>query len=195
LRYDNRSVTCGPREIGYRIEGEGASKVVLLHGLNSHSGTWRKTFPRISLEATVVAPSLPGNLGKATSELAELYSDQVSAVCADAGVSGAVVVGNSMGGWVAMRLVSKHRSLVSRIVLEDTAGTGSEDELALESAQIPALIVWGGTDGVFPVGMGREIHSRLSKSELHVVAGAGHVPHWEAPDEFNRVLGEFLRRR
>ncbi len=137
MNYDNRSVTCGPREIGYRIEGEGASKVVLLHGLNSHSGTWRKTFPSISLVATVVAPSLPANMGRATSELAELYAEQVGVVCADAGISRATVVGNSMGGWVAMRLVSKHAALVSRIVLEDTAGSGSEDEGAVERRAYP----------------------------------------------------------
>src|ERR1700733_12692564 len=106
LIYDNRSVSVGSVRIGYRIEGEGARKILLLHGLNSHSGTWRKNISALARDATVVAPSLPPHKGGGTPELAGLYADQVSAVCADAGIEGAEVVGNSMGGWVAMRLLS-----------------------------------------------------------------------------------------
>ena len=194
MNYDNRSVSSGSLELGYRIEGEGPLKVLLLHGLRSHSGTWRRVIPGLSRAATVVAPSLPSRTGDATSELAELYTEQVSAVCAHAGISHAVVVGNSMGGWVAMRLLSKHRNLVSRIVLEDTAGADSDDVARVERAQIPALIVWGVSDAVLPVSSGRELHTRLPRSELRVIAGAGHVPHWETPEAFSGVLGEFLRR-
>jgi pimeloyl-ACP methyl ester carboxylesterase len=168
---------------------------LLLHGLRSHSGTWRRVIPGLSRAATVVAPSLPSRTGDATSELAELYTEQVSAVCAHAGLSHAVVVGNSMGGWVAMRLLSKHRNLVSRIVLEDTAGSDSEDVRTLERSQIAVLIVWGESDGILPVTSGRELHSRLPRSELRVISGAGHVPHWETPEAFSGVLGEFLGRR
>jgi pimeloyl-ACP methyl ester carboxylesterase len=194
LNYDNRSVSIGPLELGYRIEGEGPLTVLLLHGLRSHSGTWRRIIPGLSKDATVVAPSLPSRMGDATPELAELYTLQVSAVCADSGVSRAVVVGNSMGGWVAMRLLTKHRNLVSAVVLEDTAGSGSEEARALERSRIPVLILWGESDTVLPVSLGRELHSRLSRSELRVIRGAGHVPHWETPEAFSGVLREFLGR-
>jgi pimeloyl-ACP methyl ester carboxylesterase len=100
-----------------------------------------------------------------------------------------------MGGWVAMRLLSKHRGLVSRVVLEDTAGSDSADVGTLERSQIPVLIVWGESDGVLPVSSATELHSRLPRSELRVIAGAGHVPHWETPEAFIGVLGEFLGRR
>ena len=194
MNYDNRSVSLGPLELGYRVEGEGPPKVLLLHGLRSHSGTWRRIVPGLSREATVVVPSLPSSIGDATPELAELYAEQVSAVCSDSGVSDAVVVGNSMGGWVAMRLLAKHRNLVSRRVLEDSAGADSDEVARVEGARIPVLIVWGESDDVLPVRLGRELHSKLSRSELRVIAGAGHVPHWETPEAFSRVLGEFLRR-
>jgi pimeloyl-ACP methyl ester carboxylesterase len=196
LNYDNRSVSFGSVRLGYRVEGEGARKIVLLHGLNSHSGTWRKNIPALARDATVVAPSLPPNRsGAATSELAGLYADQVSAVCADAGIERAEVVGNSMGGWVAMRLLSVRRELVSRIVLEDTAGSSSDEVQALEASAIPVLIVWGGSDRLLPVSAGLELHSRLPGSELRVIPGAGHVPHWETPEEFNGAVGPFLRGR
>jgi pimeloyl-ACP methyl ester carboxylesterase len=196
LNYDNRSVSLGSVRLGYRVEGEGARKILLLHGLNSHSGTWRKNIAALARDATVVAPSLPPDRsGQATSELAGLYADEVSAVCADAGIEGAEVVGNSMGGWVAMRLLSVHRELVSRIVLEDTAGSGSDDVQALEAAAVPVLIVWGESDELLPVSAGRELHSRLPGSELRIIRNAGHVPHWETPEEFNSTVGAFLRGR
>ncbi|MDA4112552.1 MAG: alpha/beta hydrolase [Thaumarchaeota archaeon] len=196
MNYDNRSISFGSVHLGYRVEGEGARKIVLLHGLNSHSGTWRKNISALARDSTVVAPSLPPNRsGEATSELAGLYADHVSAVCADAGIEGAAVVGNSMGGWVAMRLLSVHRELVSRVVLEDTAGSGSDDVRVLEASAIPVLIVWGGSDLLLPVSAGLELHSRLSGSELRVIPNAGHVPHWETPEEFNGAVGTFLRQR
>ena len=64
--YDNRSVSVGSASIGYRIEGEGARKILLLHGLNSHSGTWRKNISALARDATVVAPSLPPHRGGGT---------------------------------------------------------------------------------------------------------------------------------
>jgi pimeloyl-ACP methyl ester carboxylesterase len=195
LNYDNRSVSVGSANLGYRVEGEGTRKILLLHGLNSHSGTWRKNISALARDATVVAPSLPPNKGKITPELAGLYADQVSAICADAGVEGAAVVGNSMGGWVAMRLLSLHRELVSRVVLEDAAGSESADDVrALETAKVPVLIVWGRLDELIPVSSGQELHSRLPGSELRIIPDAGHVPHWETPEEFNGIVGAFLRR-
>lgn len=196
MNYDNRSVSVGSVRLGYRIEGEGSRKILLLHGLNSHSGTWRKNISSLAQDATVVAPSLPPSQGRGIPELAGLYADHVSAICADAGIGGAEVVGNSMGGWVAMRLLSMHRELVSRVVLEDAAGSESPDDVrALEAARVPVLIVWGERDGLIPVSAGRELHSRLPGSELHIIPNAGHVPHWETPEEFNGVVGTFLRGR
>ena len=194
MNYDNRSVSVGSLRVGYRVEGHGGRKMLLLHGLNSHSGTWRKCFAALAREATVVAPSLPANLGDPTSDLADEYADLVYSVCEDSGIKGATVVGNSMGGWVAMRLLSRHGEAVSRIVLEDTAGSTSEDVTVVERAQLPVLIVWGDSDRLLPVAMGRSLHSRLSRSELRIISGGGHVPHWETPEEFTGAVAGFVHR-
>jgi pimeloyl-ACP methyl ester carboxylesterase len=176
------------------VEGAGSEIVILLHGLNSHSGTWRKVLPALARHATVIAPSLPSHQGRGSPELAARYAELVSALCASMKIRSASVVGNSMGGWVAMRLVSRDRSFASRIVLEDTTGAGSEDVWAVERAGVPVLIVWGELDGMLPAANGRELHSRLSKSRFSVLPGAGHVPHWERPDEFLNLVGDFLNR-
>jgi pimeloyl-ACP methyl ester carboxylesterase len=193
LNYDNRSLAIGSTSLAYRVEGDGELKIILLHGLNSHSGTWRKCLPELALRAKVVAPSLPPHKGKASPELAGRYAELVSALCEEAEIKNAVVIGNSMGGWVAMRLASVDRRLVSRIVLEDSAGVESEDVAAVAKAGIPVLIVWGESDAVLPLGNGRKLHSKLSKSVMSVLTGTGHVPHWERPDEFVRVIEDFVR--
>lgn len=194
MNYDNMVVSAGSVRLGYRLEGSGERGIIMLHGLNAHSGTWKKCLPVLSREGKVVAPSLPPHRGRANSDLADRYADLVSEVCEDAGINGAVVVGNSMGGWVAMRLLSRHRRLVSSLVLEDTAGAREEDVDVVVRARIPVLIIWGREDGVLPVSLGADLHKKLPGSELRVIGGAQHVPHWERPEEFNSAVVGFLRR-
>ena len=93
-----------------------------------------------------------------------------------------------------MRLASRGRWTVSRLVLEDTAGTLSENPRALAGIRIPVMIVWGEEDDVITLREGRQLHSLLAGAELKVVQGAKHVPHWEKPDAFNELLVDFLVR-
>jgi pimeloyl-ACP methyl ester carboxylesterase len=195
VNYDNRTVPVGATELRYRTEGEGDLKILLLHGLNSHSGTWRKTFPAFASRYSVFAPSLPPHVGQVSAALVEEYSGYVGEMSRKLDITDATVIGNSMGGWIGMRLASLHREAVSRLVLEDTAGARSEDAKALEHAGIPALIIWGETDDVLPVSEGRDLHSRLIGSQLKIIHGAGHVPHWQEPDVFNGLVTDFLQRR
>ncbi|MDA4136957.1 MAG: alpha/beta hydrolase [Thaumarchaeota archaeon] len=194
MNYDNRTVPVGAAELGYRTEGEGDRKILLLHGLNSHSGTWRKTFPAFASRYSVFAPSLPPHIGEVSAALVEEYSGYVGEMSRKLGITDATVIGNSMGGWIGMRLASLHAGIVSRLVLEDTAGSRSEDAKALEDAGIPTLIIWGEADDILPVSEARGLHSRLAGSQLKVVHGAGHVPHWEEPDVFNGLVTDFLQR-
>lgn len=192
--YDNRTVSLGTLELRYRVEGEGERRILLIHGLNSHSGTWRHTIPAFAREYRVFAPSLPSHSGEVTWALVEEYSGYVSEMSRKLEITDAAVIGSSMGGWIAMRLARLSKGIASTLVLEDTAGTRSEDALALKGSGIPTLIVWGERDDILPVSEGRDLHSRLAGSELEVVRGARHVPHWENPEEFNRTVADFLRR-
>jgi pimeloyl-ACP methyl ester carboxylesterase len=193
MNYDNGVARVGPAEFGYRAEGAGEQKILLLHGGNSHSGTWRKTFPALVHRYSVVAPSLPPHTGEVSAALVERYSGYVEAISRQLGITNATVIGNSMVGWIGMRLVSLGGGIVSRLVLEDTAGAKSEEAKSLEGTSTPVLIVWGEDDDILPVSDGRGLHSRLSGSELKVVQGARHVPHWEEPDVFNRLVADFLQ--
>jgi pimeloyl-ACP methyl ester carboxylesterase len=193
LNYDNGVISAGDLELTYREEGEGEHNVLLLHGLNAHSGTWRKTFPALTDRYRVFALSFPPNMeGSASDALVERYADCARLMCDRLGITTTAIIGNSIGGWTAMRLAAGGRVKVSRLILEDTAGSDSVDARWLEKSGTPTLIIWGENDDVTPIHEGRDLHSRLSGSRLEVISKANHVPHWEEPDVFNRLVTEFL---
>lgn len=55
------------------------------------------------------------------------------------------------------------------------------------------LLVWGEADPVFPAGDGRRLLDILPAARLHIVAGAGHLAHEEAPDEVAAAIVDFLK--
>lgn len=194
MNFDNGYSSLASTTIGYRLEGDGPFAVVLLHGLNSHSGTWRKTIPELSGLCRVLAPSLPVHRGGVSESLAASYADIVQALMDELGMRRAVLVGSSMGGWTAMRVAASRPGLASALLLEDTAGARSLESESLARGSEPVSIVWGEDDRTIPLSEGRLLHSRIERSELHVVRGAEHVPHWERPSDFNSLLVEFVRR-
>ncbi|MGW1001129.1 alpha/beta fold hydrolase [Streptomyces sp. NPDC002520] len=56
----------------------------------------------------------------------------------------------------------------------------------------PALLVVGADDTYTPVADAEAMHRALPYSRLHVVDRAAHMPNLERPEEFGKVLAEFL---
>jgi pimeloyl-ACP methyl ester carboxylesterase len=67
--------------------------------------------------------------------------------------------------------------------------------MAVERVQAPTLLVWGTRDGAVDVGSAQVLLRKLPGSELAIIEGAGHLPFEETPEEFNRLVLEFLDRR
>ncbi len=57
---------------------------------------------------------------------------------------------------------------------------------------MPALIVWGKSDGVIAPPYADEFASRLVDSRVAMIDAAGHLPHLEQPDAVIGVVREFL---
>lgn len=66
--------------------------------------------------------------------------------------------------------------------------------VAVELISVPALVIHGDEDRVVPVANGRLLAERMPAAELVVLAGRGHVPMLEAPEELSRVVCAFLDR-
>ena len=57
----------------------------------------------------------------------------------------------------------------------------------------PTLIIYGEKDAITPPEIGREIHKGVRGSRFEIIPGAGHMPPVEKPEEFSRLLHDFLR--
>ena len=62
----------------------------------------------------------------------------------------------------------------------------------LRDLPIPLLAVWGEEDLVIPPVKAEEVRRALPGSVVHVLPECGHWPHMEKPEEFNRILTDFL---
>src|SRR5437899_5348252 len=113
------------------------------------------------------------------------------------------LVAQSMGGVIAARIALSHPQLVRRLVLTVTSGGidmaafGASDwrpdyrksfpnaaewiyeprtaaPLPLERIATPTLLIWGDSDPISPVAVGKHLESRLPNAVLHVLPGGDH---------------------
>ena len=59
-------------------------------------------------------------------------------------------------------------------------------------AGIPTLLVWGSKDRVVDLRSAEIMAQRLPGVRVAVMKGAGHLPYEENPEEFSRIVREFL---
>lgn len=86
------------------------------------------------------------------------------------------------------------RNKAIRIVA--TAKSAVRHNLAdkLHQIEAPTLLIWGKQDNVTPPFVGEKFHELIENSQLELVDECGHAPMMELPEEFNRILEEFLQR-
>jgi Predicted hydrolases or acyltransferases (alpha/beta hydrolase superfamily) len=65
----------------------------------------------------------------------------------------------------------------------------------LPKLNTPTCIIWGKNDKVTPPEVAEEFHKLLPDSELFWVDKCGHAPMMENPEEFNRLLESWLKKR
>jgi len=109
--------------------------VVLLHGgpgSFDHS-YFKPDFGRLSKAAQVVYVDLPGHgrsdWGDPASWSFEACADDVRAFCDEVGIAGPVVLGHSLGGFVAMVYAARHPAHPSALVLQSTLARFDLDRL------------------------------------------------------------------
>ena len=75
----------------------------------------------------------------------------------------------------------------------DAAGqrVSARDRLYLAQL-IPSMLVWGSRDPIIPVAHGEYAHEVMPGSRLEVFDGVGHFPQLQRPEQFARVLLDFL---
>jgi pimeloyl-ACP methyl ester carboxylesterase len=141
--FDKAEVVLHGHRVVYRVCGDldSARPVLLLvHGMASSSATWTHVLPKLAAYATVVAPDLPGHgesdkprqdysLGAQANALRDLM------VCLD--IERATIVGQSLGGGVAMQFAYQHPQRCERLVLVASGGLGTEVSWLLRAMTLP----------------------------------------------------------
>jgi pimeloyl-ACP methyl ester carboxylesterase len=62
----------------------------------------------------------------------------------------------------------------------------------LHRITLPALIVWGAEDAIFPAAQAHAFAGAIAGSRVAIIPGAGHLPHIEAPQAFTTAVAGFL---
>jgi pimeloyl-ACP methyl ester carboxylesterase len=110
----------------YWIGGaRGAKTLVLLHGVNDQAGTWQAVVPLLKSDFQLIIPDLAGHGESAPKTGVITFATMLERLqkIVDSEAAGKVtLVGNSMGGWIAMLYALDHPDNVERLVLEDSSG-------------------------------------------------------------------------
>ncbi|MEE2937586.1 MAG: alpha/beta hydrolase [Planctomycetota bacterium] len=81
----------------------------------------------------------------------------------------------------------------ARFILRVSRATRDRSvEHELDSLQLPTLIIWGANDEITPPSTAEEFHRRIPNAQLEFIDECGHAPSWEQPEEFARLLENFL---
>jgi pimeloyl-ACP methyl ester carboxylesterase len=113
------------KELGGTVYWEaGRGEVlVLVHGANDQAGTWFTVAPALAKAHRVIVPDLAGHGESAPTEgpiPISLILARLEAVVGDA--RNVTLVGNSLGGWMALLYAHAHPSQITRLVLEASGG-------------------------------------------------------------------------
>ncbi len=146
--------------VAYRDVGDGDETLLLLHGMAGSSDTWRAVMPQLSKRYRVIAPDLLGH-GQSAKPRGDYSLGAFAAWLRDLldelGVTSVTIVGQSLGGGVAMQFVYQHPDYCRRLVLISSGGLGQDvgwtlrllsapgSELLLPAITLPPLIRAGET--------------------------------------------------
>ena len=238
----------------YIEEGEGPV-LLLLHGLFGALSNWTTVLDYFSTDFKVVIPLMPIYHMPLSETNVDGLSDYVQEFMALKNYPPVTLLGNSLGGHVALVYALDHPENIHSMVLTGSSGlyenamggsfpkrqnyefikkkteetfydpnTASKElvdevyELVnsrskglrivmmaksairhnlgseISNIRVPVCLIWGREDTITPPEVAEEFLALLPNSELHWIDKCAHAPMMERPDEFNKILGDFLKK-
>ncbi|MFA6956315.1 MAG: alpha/beta hydrolase [Thermoanaerobaculia bacterium] len=192
---EKRSVDGPAGSVTYFTVGSGPA-VVLVHGANDQAGLWRKTIEALKSDHKVVALDLPGH-GESAPAKGPLQFETlmgglravIDKECPDGKV---VVVGNSLGGWLAMLWALEHPARTAGVVLENAGGVAIDYKgpsllpKNREEAAAVTKAVLGPSSPPVPGYVLDDLVRRAPKSQVARLAGVDVKP-WILDDKLTAV--------
>ncbi|ORM38025.1 alpha/beta fold hydrolase [Williamsia sp. 1135] len=156
--------------VAYRDEGTGPV-LLLIHGMAGSSRTWDAVLPELAKKYRVIAPDLPGH-GDSAKPRGDYSLGAFAAFLRDLlrelDVDSATIVGQSLGGGVAMQFTYQHPEYCERLILIGSGGLGPDVNWTLRLLSAP------GAELVLPIiaprpvlDVGNKIRSWLSSAGVH----------------------------
>ncbi len=126
--------------VTYRIDGDGDEAILLIHGMAGSSRTWGEVMPALARRYRVLAPDLMGH-GESAKPMGDYslgaHASGLRDLMARLGIERATVVGQSLGGGIALQLAYQHPELCDRLVLVSSGGLGREVSPILRLLSLP----------------------------------------------------------
>jgi len=179
---------CDGIEVGYDDVGAGLP-VVFLHPFPLDRSYWSPQVAAVAARCRCIAPDMRGfgETAAAPPYTMEQYADDVACLLDALDIERAVMVGLSMGGYIALALWRRHPGRVRALVLADTrAGADSEQGRdrrralidtarergvgAVAEAQLPGLV--GRTTRERRPDVGEALRRIIERSSVDGIAGA-----------------------
>jgi len=235
-------------------EGDGGQPIILLHGLMGGVENFGEMVDFISEEYKVYGLDLKLFEGSILKVSVKSLSDYLYEFMNHLGLSSAILLGNSMGGHIALIFSKEHPEMVDGMVLTGSSGLyesamgdsfprrGDKDYIRTKTEEVfydpkvatdelvdrvfeiannrvsilrllgyaksairhnmaedlpdfkmPVCLIWGEHDKVTPPPVAEEFHTLLPNSELHWMPLCGHAAMWEHPQEFSKIVLNFLK--
>jgi 3-oxoadipate enol-lactonase len=127
----------GKLEVAYDEAGSGPP-LLFIHGWPHNRTLWAGQLSGLATQARCFAPDLRGFGGSTVREPYSIaqYADDLAALLDARGIARAVVCGLSMGGYVALALLRRHRPKVRGLILTSTRATADSDEAREKRARL-----------------------------------------------------------
>ncbi|GAA3720582.1 alpha/beta fold hydrolase [Gordonia hankookensis] len=114
--------------VAYRDAGDGDA-LLLIHGMAGSSATWDAVIPALARRHRIIAPDLPGH-GDSDKPRGDYSLGAFAAFLRDLldeiGIDKVTVIGQSLGGGVAMQFTYQHPDYCERLVLIGSGGLGPD---------------------------------------------------------------------
>jgi len=131
----------------YRKFGKGPA-VVLLHGFPEDGESWKTVWPYLSGKFTIIVPDFPG-VGKSAYDAditIDKMADIVKGILEAENIDTAIIVGHSMGGYVASAFADKYPKVVKGLSLVHSTPAPDDDEKKDNRKKVISIIQKGGKE-------------------------------------------------
>lgn len=167
----------------YYLEAGKGTNLVLLHGLGGSSLGWALNIKPLQERFHVLAPDQIGS-GRSDKPLLSyrisLMAEYLFEFLSSLKISGVILIGSSMGGWLAAHFTANHPDMVKKLVLVDSAGYALDkplsdgerellNALTLSSTRAFAQKLFFCPDLVEDAGLKMRLRMKLKSHEPYVI--------------------------